>query len=292
MRCKTLLVLVPILASAQAQSERSVYYNLLLNQASVHAAKGESRAAFTDYDSAFAHVPWGLWQRTEAASFALAHGDTSHALLYLEDIYRRGGEPLLTYWNELKGLIAKGFQEPELGRLLTAIQDWSINADSVWIKALAEMATLDQQGERSDERVYLVNDSLNLKRLIELTESRGFPCPASTGASYSEINWLLWHHRGTISASSRLRYFISLAQAEIKNGRIEPDFLCGLLDFEDVQAGRPMRFGTLLYYYHERGHIKLVDRAELNRNRASVGLVPIEDFAVQLGIDLDAVTAP
>ncbi|MBL0043133.1 MAG: hypothetical protein IPP33_01575 [Flavobacteriales bacterium] len=53
-----------------------------------------------------------------------------------------------------------------------------------------------------------------------------------------------------------------------------------------------MRYGTLLYYYHERGHIKLMDRAELNRNRALVGLLPIEDFAIQFGIDLDAVTRP
>ena len=292
MRCKTFLVLVPILASAQAQSERSVHYNLLLNQASVHAAKGESRAALTDYDSAFAHVPWGLWQRTEAASFALTQGDTSHALLYLEDIYRRGGQPLLTYSNEIKAWIANGFPEPELERLRMAIQDWSVHADSVWIKALAEMETIDQQGGRSDEHIYLVNDSLNLDRLIELAGSRGFPCPSITGASYSTVGWLLWHHRGMITSSPRLRYFISLAEAEIQKGSIDPDLLCGLQDFEDVQAGRPMRYGTLLYYYHERGHIKLMDRAELNRNRALVGLVPIEDFAIQFGIDLDAVTRP
>jgi hypothetical protein len=278
--------------SAAAQRDAMVHYNLLLNQASVHAAKGESRAAFTEYDSAFAHVPWGLWQRTEAASMALTQGDTTHALNYLEDIYRRGGEPLIAYSPELKGLLANGFMEPELGRLLKASHEWAEQADSVWIKALLEMETLDQQGGRSDERVYLVNDSLNLDRLIEMTESRGFPYPSITGASYSTVSWLLWHHRGMIPSSPRLRYFISLAEAEIQKGSIEPDLLCGLQDFEDVQAGRPMHYGTLVYYYHERGHIKLVDRAELNRNRASVGLVPIEDFALQLGIDLDAVTRP
>lgn len=292
MRCKTFLVLVPILASAQAQSERSVHYNLLLNQASVHAAKGEYHQAFADYDSAFAHVPWGLWQRSEAASLALAQGDTAHALSYLEDIYRRGGEPLIAYSPELKGLLAKGFEEPTLGQLQSAINEWSNRADSTWIKALIEMKELDQSVRGKDNAKMLFNDSVNLERLITICRERGFPSQARVGASFGIVSLLFWHHRGEMATSAQFNVFSRLLKEAIARGEVEPDFLCGMQDFDDDKAGRPMRYGTLLYYYHERGHIKLVDRSELNRNRASVGLVPIEDFALQLGIDLDAVTQP
>jgi len=278
--------------SVPAQKAEMVHYNLLLSQATVYAAKGELSSAFTAYDSAFAHVPWGLWQRTEACSLALEHGDTARALKYLEDTYHRGGQPLLTYSDPIKGLLKLGFQEPELGRLLRATHDWSENADSTWIKALIEMKELDQSVRSSNDPEMLLNDSINLERLITLCRERGFPSPAKVGSSFGIVSLLFWHHRMELLSSPRVQVFAHLALDAIARGEVQPDFLCEAEDFEDDQFGKPMRYGTLLFYFHDRGHIKLVERDQLNKNRASVGLAPIEDIAFQFGIDLNAVTQP
>ena len=274
-----------------AQSEHAIRYNLKLHEAGVQAARGDHPGAFALYDSAFANIPWGLWEMSEAATLAIAEGDTTQGLKFLAMLYARGGQPLITYSAELKGLLARGFVEPELSQLLAARKEWEARADSVWIQALNEMRELDQS-DRDNAEVRERNDRINLERLITLSETRGFPIPANVGSSFGIVHLLLWHHRGELGNSERVQHFISLARSAMDSGTLQPDFLCMILDFEDYEAQRPMRFGSLTSYFQRQGNIRLVGRAELNHNRASVGLESIEDFALLVGLDLDALTQP
>ncbi len=57
-----------------------------------------------------------------------------------------------------------------------------------------------------------------------------------------------------------------------------------------VEEGRPQPYGTLLFYFSQQPElIHLADRETLNRDRASVGLGPIEWSAQEAGIDLGTV---
>ncbi len=277
--------------ATHAQSPEHIACNRLLNAASVHAIKGGPQAALAAYDGALPCAPWALWHFIEASATALQFGDTAKAMGYVVELHRRGGAPLIAYSPEIKGVFAKGIAPTRRATLDMADHTWSERADSIWIKALIEMKELDQS-DRSDEDVYLKNDSINLERLLTMTLERGFPTAAKVGASYGIVHLLLWHHRGELGRSPSFERYIGLVQKAMDLGDVEPDFLCGLRDYDDHEAGRALRYGTLLNYFSGTGHVELVERNELNRNRASVGLPPIEDFASQMGLDLDALTRP
>ncbi|MFT3885604.1 MAG: hypothetical protein QM724_09285 [Flavobacteriales bacterium] len=91
-------------------------------------------------------------------------------------MYASGDAPMVAYSDPIKGLLARGFHEPDLGNLRSAMDEWAAKADSTWIKALLEMKELDQS-HRNDDALMRHNDSLDLERLITLTEQRGFPAP-------------------------------------------------------------------------------------------------------------------
>lgn len=277
--------------AGKAQSPETIACNRLLNAASVHAVKGEPQAAIAAYDSALPCAPWALWHFIEASASAIQFGDTAKGMEYVIELHRRGGASLIAYSPEIKGVFTKGVAPTLRTSLDAADHDWNERADSTWIKALIEMKELDQS-DRSDESKYLKNDSINLERMLSMTLDRGFPIAGKVGASYGIVHLLLWHHRGELGRSPSFERYIALVESAIHTGEVEPDFLCGLLDFDDHEAGRPMRFGTLLNYFSGTGHVELVERNQLNKNRASVGLPPIEDFALVMDLDLEALTSP
>ena len=61
-------------------------------------------------------------------------------------------------------------------------------------------------------------------------------------------------------------------------------------DFAAFDPGAPQPWGTLLFYFSSQPDlIYLADRESLNRNRASVGLGPIDWTAEEAGVDLSKV---
>jgi hypothetical protein len=247
--------------------------------------EGRTEEALATFDTVLHAVPWRGWTLCEATSAALTHGDTLRAIRYLEDIYRTGNRSSITYFPEITGWIARGFEEPHLGRLLAAIRMWEEKADTVWIRALEEMYALDQS-DRSSEHIYLRNDSINLERLVRLTGERGFPTPAIVGGHFGKVDLLLWHHRGELGSNERLTYFTDLARRAMANCAIPPSFLCGAEDFEAWEDGRPMPYGTLIGYFSDLTTIHLPERVVVNANRKAVGLGPIEGQARMQGIPL------
>lgn len=274
-------------APTDAQSPECIAGHRRLGKASALVAQGELAAALAIWDTALAQCPYATWYRIEATEAALVHGDTARAVAYLRGVYASGGTPMLTYSDPIKGLLARGFHEPDLSNLRSAMDEWAAKADSTWIKALLEMKDLDQS-HRNDDALTRHNDSLNLERLITLTEQRGFPAPALTGSSYGIVNLLLWHHRGELGKNARLQHYTDLAREAMADCRIEPDFLCGYIDFEAWEAGQPMPYGTLIGYFRDQlGTVRLPERDVVDANRSTVGLGPIRDQARMQDIPLD-----
>jgi hypothetical protein len=250
-------------------------------------ARGEVSAALQAYDSAFANVPWGIWSISEAAELALSVGDTSRALAYLETLYARGGEPLITYSESVQAL-NNLMSQAALERAHRAKTRWAAQSDSIWIKALLEMRELDQV-ERSDKAISLRNDSINILRMLQLTEERGYPSEARVGSSAGIVTLLFWHHWLELGKTAETERFWTLTEQAIDRGEVPPDYLCSFVDRGEFDAGRPMRYGTLLSYFRNEKNIQFIERQELNKNRASVGLESIENFAFLMEIDLDTI---
>ncbi|MBX2974240.1 MAG: hypothetical protein KF797_14180 [Flavobacteriales bacterium] len=281
------VLLFTSMASCVAQPPECLTDHRLLGDASLLAARGAYPEAFAAWDKTLPHCHYALWYRIEATEVALEHGDTARAIGYLRGVYASGGAPLLTYSDPIKGLLARGFHEPDLSDLRSAKEEWAAKADSTWIKALLEMKELDQS-HRAFDAITRHNDSLNLERLISLTEQRGFPAPALTGSSYGIVNLLLWHHRYELGENQRLRYYVELARKAMDACLIEPDFLTGLIDFDAWDEKKPMPYGTLIHYFRNSlDEVRLPDLKTLNANRASVGMGPIEDFARMMDIPLE-----
>lgn len=79
-------------------------------------------------------------------------------------------------------------------------------------------------------------------------------------------------------------------RSAIEKGGVPPSYLCMFDDMAVFEQGRPQPYGTLLFYFSQQPElIHLADRDTLNRDRASVGLGPIEWSAQQAGVDLGTV---
>ncbi|MFT3885605.1 MAG: hypothetical protein QM724_09290 [Flavobacteriales bacterium] len=110
-----------------------------------------------------------------------------------------------------------------------------------------------------------------------------------TGNSFGIVELLLWHHRDELGRNARLQYYCDLARKEMADCRIPPDFLTGLFDYDAWQERKPLPYGTLIYYFRNNlGEMHLPDLATLDRDRASVGLGPIEEFARRMEVPFEA----
>lgn len=274
---------VPLLAIAQPREAIRCTY--LLHRAESEAADSSYTKAYADWDSAFAHVPWGTWDRMQAAETAIAHGDTAHALHYLELIYRSGAESLIPYGEHLKRFVAQGFEAPELGRLLAAQWGWYQAADSVWIDAIIDMNTYFEAKGWDGKFVVDGKDSA-LARMDDLIAVHGFPDPARTGIHFGKFAWLLDQLLYARFDDPHVRSIMSAAEAAIARGAAPPDLLCELKDQEAMYRGRPMPYGMWLMYLKDSARsLCQPDWTALDANRARAGLLPIKDVLRRFGAD-------
>ena len=280
-----LLILLTYPFVAIAQHPEAIRCTYLLHRAEQEAADSNYTQAYADWDSAFAHVSWGAWDRLQAAETAIAHGDTAHALHYLESIYRSGAESLIPYGEHLKGFVAQGFEAPELGRLLTAQWEWHQRADSAWIDAITAMNTYFETKGWDGKFVVDGKDSA-LARMDDLITVHGFPDPARTGTHFGKFAWLLDQLVYARSDDPHVRSIIAAAEAAIASGVAPPDLLCELKDQEAIYRGRPMLYGVLLMYYSDSARsLCAPDWAALDDNRARAGLLPIKEAMRRFGVD-------
>jgi hypothetical protein len=150
------------------------------------------------------------------------------------------------------------------------------------------MEELDQSVRSPDDPRMLHNDSLNLARLIRLTEERGFPSPDKVGSSFGIVQLLLWHHRGELGTDPHLDHYLQLVRRAMAAHQVAPAFLCGHYDFEAWENKEPMPYGTLIGYFRDQlEDVRLPAQEELDANRCSVGLVPIAWSAEVHDIPID-----
>jgi hypothetical protein len=130
-------------------------------------------------------------------------------------------------------------------------------------------------------------DSVCFDGLIALTRQSGFPSPMTIGPTINVVRFLLVNEPN-YPDGPQWKEILPFITAAIASGKVSPSFLCELEDLRSVRLGRPMKYGTLIGSWADKKDIVKPERSVLNRDRASVGLGPVEDLAVQH--DLDPVT--
>lgn len=263
----------------------------MFNEAEVLHAKGRSSVALERYKQAFQLDPWAFHRYLEAYHVALELADSVQASRFLRAGVRHGLK--LEWFTDEPGLM--DFLANPAAADLNAHRKEDENAfgsfaDSTFIKVLDSLLIEDQRyrmGTFEKPRMAQV-DSMNFEFLIRYFQKNGFPDTRRLGHAISDLDVLLWHHRGEEYPDGaqwqRVLPFIRKAMAE---GNLPPAFLTRYDDYSDHLAGRSMRYGALLNLFSSSPEeLQFISKTQLNRNRAAVGWCPIEDAAFLAGVDL------
>lgn len=285
---KQLLVSIVLVLSGiavQAQKEKYVKHNLLVDRASNAAARGDLVLAEALYDSAVKVIPWDPAVYFDATLIALRAGQPTNANEFLCRGVENGFDPALFFDSLYSAFLGSEAAQPFRSKQSELQERFAEHADSVTIRKLKSMHERDQ-AHRDGGPLQERSDSLNFEEFIALCDAKGFPNARSVGHSMG-IPWLLlWHHRDTYPESRSWRRVLPHIHSAIDAGDLDPSFLCMFDDMSDKEAGRPMRYGALLSYYQRTpADVLLVDPVRLQQSRDSVGWGPIEDFARQVGLD-------
>lgn len=289
------MILCGVALTPCAQGQRTAYiaHNRLLDSASALLSSARYADAISVYEDAFVVMPWCPAAYFEPMLASLSIGDAERANHFLSMGVQHGFMPQLFYDSLLNVHWASQASKPFRDRWYQDMLVFAAGADSSLIMVLDSMVEVDQDHRSNIHDPILMHqvDSSNFEKLIAICTAGGFPSARVVGHGIGDVFLLLWHHRGPEYPDSpqwqRILPFIQKAMAE---GDLDPSFLCMFDDFSDQDAGRPMRFGALLSYFSQYPEkLYFVPRAELNKNRASVGWGPIADFARSVGVDLNKV---
>lgn len=289
-RAIVLLIIAMRIGMAQAQVDKVTQASLIAEEAEYLSEMGEHARALVLFERCYELDPSRSIYPFNAIISALSLGDTTRA----NDLLSKG--------------VQHGFQ-PEKAIGIAVLQahladaasfrfrsGWDrdreifrARAETALIRELEAMAAADQGARRdgyTDETKRV--DSLNFERLLTLVERRGFPTAMQVGPAVGNVWLLLWHHRAPeYPQTPHWQRMLPLIAKAINEGTLPASYLCMFDDFADFDAGRPMRYGTLLYYFHQQPDLLyFVDRETLDSNRASVGLGPIAWSAEMAGVDL------
>jgi len=265
---------------------------LLFDKGDALAAQGHPTDALALYGQGLALDPWAFYSAFDAFHWALGIKDTAQAeALLCQGVGHGLNVGLFSDDAQLQAFL----ERPRAGQFRARLEEghraFGSFADSTFIHVLDSLLTEDQRYRNSgglDTKAMGIVDSLNFEYLIRYFGKHGFPDPHRLGHARGDLDILLWHHRGSeYPGSSQWQCALPYIRHTMAAGGLRPDFLSMFDDYSDKEAGRPMRYGVLLFYYSSYpAELYLVDRSTLNANRAAIGRGPIEEAAIVAGVDL------
>jgi tetratricopeptide (TPR) repeat protein len=120
------------------------------------------------------------------------------------------------------------------------------------------------RGGTSSREQMMKQDSLNIQRLIEITDKYG----------WQHRSWLLlWHHRGSFKDDNYVwSYFRPLIDSLIQTCEIRPDYWAMYEDFNAMLTSGNQIYGTMWGNYY---NYPIKDVENIDKIRESVGLPPL-----------------
>ncbi len=280
----TLLILSITL---HAQKEKYIRHDLLLDKAHTLAAQSHDSTALLYYDSAFALIKWNGYDYLEATITALSAGRDDRA----NNLLIAGAENGLDPWTFNIPILKEFFDsercQPFANTWDYMKQRFNAHADTAAIHEIERIHSLRENNPETAAPLANI-DSVCFDRIIALTHRSGFPSAMTVGPSINTVQSLLLENEPSYPDGPQWKEILPFITASITLGKVSPSFLCEVEDLHSMRAGRPMKYGTLIGSWVDKKEIPKPERSALNRDRASVGLGPVEDLAVQH--DLDPVT--
>lgn len=125
-------------------------------------------------------------------------------------------------------------------------------------------------------------DGANIKRLVEIVESSGWPKRSTVGGKAAGAAFMVMQH----ASLEHQKRFLPLLREAVANGEAMPSSLALLQDRILIREGSPQIYGSQLAVDPITGKhsFRLIeDEANVDRRRTAVGLEPLAEYAKRFG---------
>ncbi|MFN0036918.1 MAG: DUF6624 domain-containing protein [Saprospiraceae bacterium] len=128
------------------------------------------------------------------------------------------------------------------------------------------------------------NDSLCLAKAEAIIQQHGYPGKSMVGESRQDAIWLVIQH----APLEKQEQYFPLIDAAAQKGEMRKSSWALLVDRIRMRKGQPQVYGSQVvrdeatgggWKFHE-----IEDEANVNTRRAEVGLGPLEEYALQMGV--------
>jgi hypothetical protein len=165
-----------------------------------------------------------------------------------------------------------------LNRVFTNDQSSRLAIDSIEQRFGQNSRQMDSLWE-----VMSLQDSADLVLVTEILRRRGWPGPDEVGGRASMAVFLVIQHADSLT---RLTW-LPVMRAAVQEGKARGEDLALLEDRALTDQGKPQIYGSQVKMNPsgKASFFPIIDEANVNKRRASVGLGPIEDYARYFHID-------
>jgi hypothetical protein len=132
-------------------------------------------------------------------------------------------------------------------------------------------------------RDWAISDSLCLLKAEAIIARHGYPGKTLVGEERQDIIWLVLQH----APLEKQEHYYPLLEDAANKGEMRKSSLAYLLDRIRMRKGLPQVYGSQVVRDEATGGWKfhpIEDEANVNKRRAEVGLGPIEEYALQMGV--------
>ncbi len=129
-----------------------------------------------------------------------------------------------------------------------------------------------------------ITDSINLVKLDRIVKINGWPGFSNVGSDAAGAAFLVVQHS---NIDAQRKYFPIIEAAAAKGEAAQSD-VAMLQDRILMHEGKPQIYGSQLRANEASGQMEfwqIEDEANVNKRRAEVGLIPLEDYAKYFGIE-------
>jgi uncharacterized protein DUF6624 len=174
------------------------------------------------------------------------------------------------------GLVYKGLADT-LDRVYTDDQQYRQRIDSVQRKYGWESAQMD-----SLMKIMEIKDSVNLVIVESILGHYGWLGPDEVGEGGATALFLVIQHSDSLTQN----IYVPMMRVAVQKGKAKPEHLALLEDRILTEQGKEQIYGSQVRTVAGKASFfPILDEANVNKRRASVGLGPLEDYARYYGID-------
>lgn len=128
-----------------------------------------------------------------------------------------------------------------------------------------------------------VADSINLLRIVQILETRGWPKKSVVGMQAASTAFLVIQHADLPTQEK----YLPMAEQAVRDGDLLPSSLALLIDRIRVRNNKPQLYGSQLRQDDKTGatvFYPIEDEAKVDERRKSMGLEPLSEYAKRFGI--------